>query len=49
MLLDAAITAVLAIIFMFCLTVTSSMVIRYVTITNNYKLPVSQNRFDHKL
>ncbi len=49
MFLDVAITAGLALIFMFVLTVTSSMVVRHVTATNDYKLPVSQNRFDHKL
>lgn len=41
--MDNLVTAVLALIFMFCLTVTSSMVVRYVTVTNDYELP---NRFD---
>jgi hypothetical protein len=49
MFLDVTITAVLALIFMFVLTVTSSMVVRYVTTANNYKLPTNQNRFDNKL
>jgi hypothetical protein len=49
MFLDVTITAVLALIFMFTLTVTSSMVVRYATVTNDYKLPVVQNRFYHKL
>jgi len=49
MFLDVLITAVLAVVFMFVLTVTSSMVVRHVTVTNDYKLPTNQNRFDHKL
>jgi hypothetical protein len=49
MFLDVLITAVLAVVFMFVLTVTSSMVVRHVTVANDYKLPNNQNRFDHKL
>jgi hypothetical protein len=49
MFLDVLITAVLALIFMFTLTVTSSMVVRHVTVNNDFKLQNNYNRFDEKL
>ena len=48
--LDIAFTAMLLILFMFCLTVTSSIAVKLVTSTNNFDLtPKNYNRFDNKL
>jgi multisubunit Na+/H+ antiporter MnhG subunit len=46
--IDILFTLILAIIFMFCLTVTSSMVVKHVTVKSDIKL-LNKNRFDNKL
>jgi len=47
--IDIIIDLFFGLTFIFMLTLTSSMLIRYMTVSYDYKITVSKNRFDNKL